>query len=136
MEQCCGITRKGVRCKRHTHFKRSLYGIEIYSCNFHTDQNSIILWSHKGQLEPLTPPRIKNYLNIYWTLSENLDFMRSVPLVMLSTHVYNKNPKEDLTDYLGIRDEFYENSIPARTSGRSNTALAGRCGASRGHHGG
>lgn len=108
MEQCCGITQRGVRCKRHTYSKKDNYGIQFSVCNFHIDQNTIRDWSQKGPDDPGIPPQIKNYLKIFWDLSNTLQFMRSVPLVMMTTHIYNKNPKHDTTDALGLRDEFYD----------------------------
>jgi len=108
MEQCCGITRRGLRCKRHTYSMTQHYGIQIHMCNFHSDQNSIHAWSRKGLQEPTTPLPIQNYLKIFWKLAETLQFMRSIPLVMITTYIYNKDPKYDITDALGLRDEFYE----------------------------
>jgi len=108
MEQCCGITQKGIRCKKQTYSKQYNYGIQLHICKVHNEQNVIREWSQKGIENPSTPPSITNYLNIFWNLSNTLQFMRSVPLVMMTTHIYHKDPKHDTIDALGLRDEFYD----------------------------
>ena len=109
MQRCCGITRRGEQCKRHTYSQTTNYGITLHACNFHVDQNMILEWSRRGPQNETTPTIIKNYLSIFWSLSEALDFMRNVALVMITSHVFLEDSKKDITDAFGIRDKFYEN---------------------------
>lgn len=108
MQRCCGITKKSEQCKRHTYSKNLNYGIELHTCNLHKNQNMILEWSKRGHENKDTPVRIKNYLDMFWSLSENLNFMRSVPLVMITTHTFLEDTKKDTTDALSIREKFYE----------------------------
>jgi len=108
MQRCCGITKKSEQCKRHTYSKNLNYGIELHACNVHKNQNMILEWSKRGHENKDTPVRIKNYLDMFWSLSENLNFMRSVPLVMITTHTFLEDTKKDTTDALSIREKFYE----------------------------
>jgi hypothetical protein len=114
MQRCCGITRKGEQCKRHTYSRTKSYGIEFHMCNFHATQNSILEWSRRGEVSDSTPRDVAGYLNIFWSLSKNIDFMRSIPLVMMTTHLYlQKNKEQDLSDPYTIRDMFYEHMFTA-----------------------
>ena len=108
MEQCCGVTKRGARCKRITYMKKENYGVELYACTFHNEQNIIREWSlldvELGEL----PKYVRNYLAIFHSVAKKMKFMNNVPVVMLSTYIYNKDTKADTTDCYSLRDEFYD----------------------------
>lgn len=108
MYRCCGITKKGERCRRHTHMKTPCYGIDFPVCNFHNEQNTILEWSRRGKACESTPREIEKYLDIFWSLSEQVRFMRTVPLVMMTTYIYRDDKDQDLSDPYTLRDKFYE----------------------------
>lgn len=107
MQQCCGITTKGVRCKKKTLNILDSYGINFNVCNLHTNQNVILEWSKNTTIITI-PKDIDTYLNIYYHLSQKLEFMKEVPLVMLTTFLFKRNSRKRIKDCITQRFVFYE----------------------------
>lgn len=115
MHRCYAFTLKGCRCKIHTNSLQKSYGIDLPVCRFHTNQNVIQKWSINWATDDI-PRDIMRYLNIFWSLSESLPFIANVSLVMMTSFTFIQNKKQDTTDFLKIRDDFYENRfIPTKT---------------------
>lgn len=108
MERCCGITKKGVRCKRWTYIKNTSYGVRLPVCSFHNEHNVIKEWSHMSPTAEDFPRDIRMYLDMYWGLATNLPFVRNVPLVMLTSYTFLKDKKQGTDDGYTLRDNFYE----------------------------
>ena len=107
MDRCCGYTRRGERCKVHTCSMVKSYGVSFHQCRFHKYQNVIFKWSHDFP-HPEMPPDILLYLNMFWSLTKQIDFVKSVPLVMMTTFTFLNNKNQDPSDSYTVRDIFYE----------------------------
>lgn len=110
MNRCCGITYKGERCKIHTSSLQKSYGVDLPACRFHTSQNSIQLWSLKYPNDNI-PQDIMNYLQMYWSLSEKMPFVKNIPMVMITSFTFSRDKKQNTEDFLKIRDDFYETQL-------------------------
>ena len=107
MNRCCAITIKNERCKIHTCSVEKSYGVNFPVCRFHTTQNVILKWSLNQPRED-TPRDIMYYLNMFWSLSESMPFIKSVPLVMLTSFTFLQDKKTNTEDFLTLRDTFYD----------------------------
>lgn len=110
MNRCCALTKKGERCKIHTCSLQKSYGVDFPVCRFHTTQNVIQKWS-LIQPEENTPRDVLGYLDMFWSLSGNMPFIKSVPMVMLTSFTFLQNKKTNTEDYLSLRDNFYDSQF-------------------------
>lgn len=122
MERCCGLKKKGGRCKIHTLDTGQTYGIDMPACRFHRTQNMIFEWSVCDSEE--VPPQVRRYLRLYYGLSEQLTHMRDVSRVMLTSFLYKQNDKFKIDDVYEHRNDFYANIFrEAHTAGESECPI-------------
>lgn len=112
LNRCCGINSRGSRCKIHTHLTSESYGIDFHICRFHTSQNVVLEWSKKIDHDEI-PREVNSYLKTFYSLCKGIDFMRDVPIVMLTSFIIKNKVHGDCYT---VRDTFYENIFKETTT--------------------
>lgn len=114
MEQCCGVTKSGSRCKINTSLTSESYGAHFHMCRFHQEQNAIKNWA--GEVfennRNNAPRPVLNYLLNFYHIAASLPFMKDLPALMLTTHVYRKDKERAIVDPFQERLDSYEELFP------------------------